>query len=269
MALRGDVIVLCYHAVSPRWKADLAVSPLALERQVGLLLRRGYRASTFSDLIAQQPGGRRFAVTFDDSYRSVIEHAFPILARLGVVATVFVPTDFVGQERPMSWPGIDEWLGTPDEQELVPMGWNELRDLIRAGWEVGSHTCSHPRLTTLDARQLADELLRSKVTCEATLQVPCTAIAYPFGDHDGRVERAVEAAGYLAACTLPVRLAPSQAFAWPRVGVYSDNLGRFRLKASPLVRRVWASPAWRLVEALRRTGLEGAGAKDPGFPADN
>ena len=92
------------------------------------------------------------AVTFDDAYRSVIELAFPILSRLGLVGTVFVPTRFAGGEEPMSWPGIDQWVGGPHERELVPMSWEELGRLAEAGWEIGSPHVSHPRLT-----QVADD----------------------------------------------------------------------------------------------------------------
>ena len=36
-------LVLCYHAVSETWNHQLSVSPAALEAQLSLLLRRGYR----------------------------------------------------------------------------------------------------------------------------------------------------------------------------------------------------------------------------------
>ena len=52
-------------------------------------------------------------MTFDDAYRSVYEQARPVLESLGVPATVFVPTALVGSERPMAWPGTDQWLGVP------------------------------------------------------------------------------------------------------------------------------------------------------------
>jgi hypothetical protein len=36
-------------------------------------------------------------------------------------ATVFVPTDHVGSETPMSWPGIERWLEGPLAAELTPI----------------------------------------------------------------------------------------------------------------------------------------------------
>ena len=79
----SDVLVLCYHAVSPNWEADLSVRPEALERQLEMLSRRGYRGATFSRAVTEPPARRTVAVTFDDAYRSVIQLARPILEEFG------------------------------------------------------------------------------------------------------------------------------------------------------------------------------------------
>lgn len=233
----GDTLVLCYHAVSERWPADLSVTPDALERQVGALLRRGYRAVTFAEAVAAGEG-RRLAVTFDDAYRSVRERALPILDRLGVPATLFVPTAYVGDERPMSWPGVDRWLGGEHESELLCLGVEGLADLRGHGWEIGAHTHTHPRLTTLAAEDLAAELERPRALLEQWLGAPCTTLAYPYGDVSPAVVTAAGAAGYEAAASLDATQAPGDPLLCPRVGVYhADPLWRFRLKASPLARR--------------------------------
>ena len=108
------------------------------------------------------PAPRTVAITFDDAYRSVIELAFPILSRAGFTATVFAPTSFVGTEEPMAWPGIDHWRDTEHAAELTPMSWEELGRLAEAGWEVGSHTRSHPRLPEIDDAALDVELRSSR-----------------------------------------------------------------------------------------------------------
>lgn len=84
---------------------------------------------------------------------------------------MFAPTEFIGTEGPMVWPGIDGWLGTPHEHELAPMDWDELAALVDAGSEIGSHGRTHPYLTHLDDATLADELEGSRADCEA--QVHC------------------------------------------------------------------------------------------------
>jgi peptidoglycan/xylan/chitin deacetylase (PgdA/CDA1 family) len=249
-----DVVVLCYHALSPRWTAALSTTPERFASQIGALVARGYRGATFTQAVTAPVAEPALVVTFDDAYRSVIELAQPVLERHGVPATVFAPTDSIGSERPMSWPGISQWLDGPHEHELTPMSWPELRALADAGWEIGSHTASHPYLTQLDDEALADELRRSKIACEREMGTPCTSLAYPYGDVDLRVARACQHAGYSAAAALPVRLGGDDVMRWPRVGIYyADHELRFRLKVSPLMRRVRASWAWSALVAPTRS----------------
>ncbi len=242
----GDPLVLCYHAVSERWPAPLSVTPEAFERQLRRLSRRGFRGVTFDRALSQPSDGPTVAITFDDAYLSVLERAMPILDDVGFPATVFVPTDYPARPaEPMSWDGIDNWLGGLHERELRPMSWEQLGMLAEAGWEIGSHTCSHPRLTTLSDDQLVRELVESRALVAERLGRPCDALAYPYGDHDERVVDAARSAGYDVAGTLPGRLAPTRRLAWPRIGIYhGDDERRFRLKISPAVRWLRGTRAW-------------------------
>ncbi len=244
--------MLCYHAVSPTWEADLSTTPARFERQLALLAKRGYRGLTFTEAASAPADGQIVAITFDDAYRSVIEIARPILERFGFSATVFAPTNYIGTEQPMRWPGIDQWLGGPHEHELMPMSWDELRTLADSGWEIGSHTAGHPHLTHLDDEALAAELAGSKASCEEHMQIPCPSLAYPYGDVDARVVEATRSCGYTVAAALPRRLDPRGPLEVPRIGVYHvDDDRRFRLKLSPLLRRVRSSAAWDSVGTLR------------------
>jgi peptidoglycan/xylan/chitin deacetylase (PgdA/CDA1 family) len=233
----SDSLVLCYHALSEDWPAALSTTPARFAAQLRLLKRRGYRAVTFSELVAGSDEGKRVAITFDDGYKSVGRLAKPLLDEVGYSATVFVPTDMVGWAGPVAWPGVDRWLGGPYEQELIPHTWDELRALADDGWEIGSHTRSHPHLTTLDDERLRAELHGSRRRCEDELGRRCTSIAYPYGDYDARVSAAAERAGYEAGASLA--LTPPRPLEWPRVGVYNIDAGwRYRLKVSPPLRRL-------------------------------
>jgi peptidoglycan/xylan/chitin deacetylase (PgdA/CDA1 family) len=197
----------------------------------------------FRDAISAPPGRRIFSITFDDGFRSIESWAYQILTELDIPATVFVPTEYVGRATPMSWPGIDQWVDTEHSHELHPLDWDQLRFLDRAGWEVGSHTVSHARLTTLSDEALRHELGASLAKCEDEVQQPCSSIAYPYGDVDPRVARAAAAAGYRFGAALPARLHAPRSLEWPRVGVYHiDGDRRFALKTSPLGRRLRSSP---------------------------
>jgi peptidoglycan/xylan/chitin deacetylase (PgdA/CDA1 family) len=250
--MASDALTLCYHAVSEDWKADLAIAPGRLEEHLTFLRDRGYASAPFEDVALGRTTGKAMAVTFDDAFVSVLELALPIFTRLGLTGTVFVPTDYPDSGRAMAWRGLDRWVGTPHEHELACMSWDGLRELRDRGWEIASHTASHPVLTELSDDALAEELAGSRAVCAEQMGGACAALAYPYGDHDARVVRATEAAGYAAAGTLSgrfVRDAPLQA---PRVGVYEfDDRRRFGLKVSPLTRRVRSSRAWARLDALR------------------
>jgi peptidoglycan/xylan/chitin deacetylase (PgdA/CDA1 family) len=233
-----DTLVLCYHALSETWPADLSVRPAAFAEQLEHLHARGYRGTTFEEAVLRPGRGRRVAVTFDDAFRSVATLARPVLDRLGWPATVFTVTRFAASGEPLSWDGISHWASTEHAPELAGLGWEALRDLRDAGWEVGSHTVTHPHLTRTDDATLARELTDSRTAVAGALGA-CSTLAYPYGDVDARVVAAARAAGYAAAAALPAAWHAPRELEHPRAGIYHpDDLRRFRLKVSPAVRRV-------------------------------
>jgi peptidoglycan/xylan/chitin deacetylase (PgdA/CDA1 family) len=239
-----DVMVLCYHAVSPTWTAALAVTPDALERQLSWLAGQGWQGATFSQAVLAPEAPRTLAVTFDDAYSSVLV-AHPILSSLGLPATVFVPTAFATGQEPLRWAGIDQWAHTPDAIELGCLSWDSLGRLAQDGWEIGSHTRTHPRLTTLDADALEVELAQSRTEIGEHLGAECASIAYPYGDVDRRVADAAATAGYTAGASMSSHLTRLGPLRWPRLGIYHvDRFDRFRLKTTRPMRWLRASPFW-------------------------
>jgi peptidoglycan/xylan/chitin deacetylase (PgdA/CDA1 family) len=254
----NDLLILCYHAVSEDWPTEFAVSPAQLGSQLRFFLRRGYRPATLSAALEQPPGSKTLIVTFDDAYASVLERALPVMSALGVSATVYVPTGYVAAEGALQWESMARWLGTAHEDELRCMGWEDLRHLAAVGWEIGSHTRTHPKLPSLTDSELAAELEDSKARCEEEIRQPCRALAYPFSAYDRRVMDAARAAGYESATILDNHLAiragslvrlgkPTEMFELLREGVYRrDGRARLWAKASPLARRARVSRLARI-----------------------
>ncbi len=236
-------MVLCYHTVSPSWECPLAVTPEQLERQLTLLTRRGWVGAKFSDAVLEPPARRTVAITFDDAFASVIDLALPIMSRLGLPGTVFAPTAFMAQRQPLSWPGIEHWLHTADADELTSMSWDDLGSLADRGWEIGSHTRTHPHLTQLDDQRLEEELTISRHECSERLGRTCTSIAYPYGEADARVTARTREAGYMAGAILTGSLRREDHYRDPRIGVYPiDADWRFRLKVWAPIRRLRGLP---------------------------
>lgn len=233
----SDTLVLCYHALSPTWSADLSATPEAFEEQLRALKRRGYHAVTFREAALSTSSKRRVAITFDDAFASVATIGAPILASLGMTATMFAVTGFAERGGRLAWDGIEQWRGGPHDAELQGLDWDALRALRDSGWEVASHTVSHLRLTTLSDADLARELADSRAACTEALGAECRTLCYPYGDVDDRVVAAAGAAGYEAAAGLPARWAPTVPLNVPRAGVWNaDDPRRFALKTSRVVR---------------------------------
>ncbi len=220
------------------------MTPDDLERQIGFLISRGWRATTFSEAVLNPTGRRTLAITFDDAFASVCRYAVPILAGFGVPGTVFAPTSCILTGR-LGWAGIEHWENSPALAELMAMSWDDLGALADSGWEIGSHTRTHPHLTQLDAESLALELEGSREDFASQLGRPSDVIAYPYGDVDARVAERAASAGYRAGAALSSQLKRLGPYRQPRVGIYhEDAWWRFQLKTARAMRELRASPAW-------------------------
>lgn len=193
--------ILMYHQVAeiPR-KLDpkgLAMPPAQFEQQMSYLARNGYLCLTLPEAVRQlRKGGRApaksFVLTFDDGYQSIHSRAWPILARSGFTATVFLVAGLVGS--PSNWAGQEGARSGP------LLSWAEARDLGRRGFVLGSHTLSHPRLSLLDDGAAFEEIWNSRVLLQDRLDTQVDFFSYPYSDSDARIERLVKSAGYTAAC---------------------------------------------------------------------
>ena len=207
------VPILMYHVIadSPAGTPypELYVSESDFAAQMRWLERHGYRAVTQRDVWNHWHRGgtlprKPIVISFDDGYRSVAEAALPHL-------------------RQRSWPAV---LNLTVKNLRVSGGLSQfrVRSLIAAGWELASHSLTHPDLTSLDARTLAREVTRSRAVLRSRFGVPVDFFCYPAGRHDARVIRAVRRAGYLGATTTLDGLArPAEPYELHRVRVSGSD----------------------------------------------
>jgi peptidoglycan/xylan/chitin deacetylase (PgdA/CDA1 family) len=252
-----DHLILSYHGISNSWASGLAVREEILREQLSLLRDRGYEGLTFTEWarrrVSHELPRRSVVVTFDDGYASTLKAA-PILEATGFPGTVFPVVSFLDSGKPLCWPGIDEWIGTEHEHELRPLDWDQLAELRSAGWEVGSHTISHPDLCKVDDGALQLELEDSRAAIAGRLG-RCDTIAYPYGHADERVAAAAAWAGYLAGCTLSRFRLVDEPYRRPRIGLYLNDSGpRLRLKLSRFAATVRGSRLLARLTAPTETG---------------
>jgi peptidoglycan/xylan/chitin deacetylase (PgdA/CDA1 family) len=239
-----EALVLCYHSVSDEWSHPLAVRRRAFERQLASFRRRGFRPITAKELTDGARSGLH--VTFDDAYRDILD-AVPVLEGLGLHATVFAATSFARTGRPLDVPELAAQAAAQPER-IQTMNWDELRELAERGVEIGSHTVTHPHLTRLSDAEVQRELADSRAEIEDELGRPCTLLAYPFGEHDARVQDIAQRCGYAAAFALWAGSSPGRRYALPRIDIYRrDSLLRATLKTSFL-----KPPASALLARARR-----------------
>jgi peptidoglycan/xylan/chitin deacetylase (PgdA/CDA1 family) len=85
--------------------------------------------------------------------------------------------------------------------EFGPVTWEQAREMDAGGVEIGSHTVSHPILTTTDDDELRRELRDSRARLEEELGRGVELFCYPNGACDERVRREAASAGYACAVT--------------------------------------------------------------------
>jgi len=108
--------------------------------------------------------------TFDDANDTDYTLALPLFQSKGIVGVSNIVTDNVGTTGCLTW--------------------DQIVALQNAGWEIASHTVSHPDLTQLDAAGITTELSDSKnILISHGLVVK--NLAYPFGDYNDLVRSIV------------------------------------------------------------------------------
>jgi peptidoglycan/xylan/chitin deacetylase (PgdA/CDA1 family) len=203
-------LALVYHGVAEvslgRDPDRLFVRAEDFRRQVARLQDWGYRLVSFGDLareVERSGGAGHAALTFDDGLVDNLETLAPLLAELGAPATVFVVSGWLGEKHPAApWTRIV----TADE----------LRDLAKAGVEIGGHSVTHADLSALSYEGALEELAQGKRELEEVLGEPVEVAAYPYGRANEETVRAAREAGFHSACGASARGSWSDPLFLPR-----------------------------------------------------
>jgi len=189
-------LILTYHAVQPG-PAPLCIESALFAEHVTTIADAGVPVLTISELVAALRADalpeRAVAITFDDGYASVAEHAAPVLAAHGLRATVFCVAGHVG--------GVSDW---PTQAAWAPRlrlaAAAELVTLVGLGWEIGSHGVEHAPLGRADEQRARCEVVESQATLEHATGARVKSFAWPYGARPSEAAAAVIAATYDAAC---------------------------------------------------------------------
>ena len=224
------------------FKEHITFSADEFERQIAYLKRRGHTFLRMNEIAAASRLGikKPTAIYFDDGYKDNLTVALPILERYSVPATLFVTTGFIdGTDIPWTM-GYRSFLKSQDVPEIewekrihalktlsdnereraireeyersgsdMPhdikslfLSWEEIKRLSDKGWEIGSHSVSHVRLSESVDVMLNMELAKSKQTIEHHIGAPVTSVSFPHGRFSDKVIDAVMKNGYSAAVSI-------------------------------------------------------------------
>ncbi len=206
-------MILTYHKIGTQFELGITTvrryafkGHLDLLRELDMVFAVATRAAG--------SGERRgeVAITFDDGYESVYREAAPEMEARGIPGTVFPVVGSIG--------GCNTWDVSLSPRPFRHLSWNQIRELVKYGFEIGSHTLTHRDLTRLDRPDLRCELERSKKTLEDHLGTAVTGIAYPFGRFSEAVMDEARGVGYLCGFTSVPRT-DGDRMAVGRMGVYS------------------------------------------------
>jgi peptidoglycan/xylan/chitin deacetylase (PgdA/CDA1 family) len=169
----------------------LAGTPFWWDELTRVLLRSAWKSR-----VSLEIGGRRrtFRMSSDEDRVRACVRFHQILRPLG------------DAERTTVLDQLRATCPTPAPPATVrPLTVAELSSLDRApGVTIGSHTKSHPKLTSLEPEERESEIAGSKMELEELLGHTVDLLSYPYGrgqDIDEEAIRTAAASGYRAACT--------------------------------------------------------------------
>lgn len=104
------------------------------------------------------------AITFDDGHSTVYTNAYPRMKKLGMVGTLCITTDWIGDAGRMTW--------------------DQVLEMEADGWEIASHSVDHASLTAITLSQVIDELELSKAALYANGVRKVRGFVPPYGLYD-------------------------------------------------------------------------------------
>src|SRR5262252_5954252 len=197
--MQRGVAVFCYHKIGPAPTATrdpfLYVTPKRFDKELGQLRDAGYSSASLGELTdGQAMSSPKTVITFDDGCTDVLEHGLESLARHKFRAIQFLVSGFLGKRN--------EWDVEKGDVPEQLMDEAQVRQWLKSGHEIGSHSVSHRNLRRLNDAEALVEIRDSKKALEDRFGVQVEHFCYPFGGWNPRLSQLVQEAGYRTACTM-------------------------------------------------------------------
>ncbi|MFO1485903.1 MAG: polysaccharide deacetylase family protein [Verrucomicrobiaceae bacterium] len=223
------VSILGYHDFRDRGGSPMLIAASKFRDQMQAIKDSKIPVISLSDVMAWKRGEKNIpeeaiVITMDDGWEGVYTYAYPILKELGFPFTIYLYKKYVN-------------IGGRS------MSWDQIKEMMKNGCEVGSHSVSHESLkkrpknakTDADVQQwVLSELKDSRDFLEQNLKIKCQSFAYPYGNYDDNILETALQIGYESLVTVN-----GQKVTWDtpngklgRYIIHGDNDTNFKLATS-------------------------------------
>lgn len=199
--LKQFASVLMYHRVNENINEQLSVNVTEFDKMMEVFSKH-YRVISLYELLDGITRGETFdsrtvVITFDDGYKDNYQYAAPILKKYNLPATFFVTSSYIDTQRIFDW---DKGYDT----DYPLMTWDDVRELDKLGFDIGSHTMNHVDLGTVSLEEARAEIYGSKEKIEQEIGRKIDLFAFPFGRKEcirPEVIDIVKDAGFMCCCS--------------------------------------------------------------------
>jgi polysaccharide pyruvyl transferase WcaK-like protein/peptidoglycan/xylan/chitin deacetylase (PgdA/CDA1 family) len=189
---RNKITILSYHSIMrDNWRFSIDADEI--KKQIKYL-KKHYNFITLKMLEDYLNGEKQILkpsiiLTFDDGYSDILKIK-RFLKSNNIKPALFILSD------PQN--ANEKELGT----KRPHLTNKDIHSLIQLGWEIGSHTNTHPNLSLLPPQGLKEEIIKSKLKLEKDLNIPIKYFAYPRGKYNEQALKFVKNAGYSMGLTM-------------------------------------------------------------------
>jgi len=219
-------LILMYHIINkPESVAEVkyACPPEIFDNHMQQLKLNGFNPVSLEQieqhlLFNKALPEKAVAITLDDGFEDNYIHAFPILAKHNIPATIFLASGFLES--------TNQWMTQSQGFTIRKMlNWDQIREMDKHNISFGAHTISHPKLPELNIDSSTYEISASKNTIEENLGKVCKHFAYPYGLFNSENRNSVKTTGYTLACSTRSGFNNKERdpFVLHRIEVYGDD----------------------------------------------
>jgi len=187
------VPIITYHSIDNS-NSYLSISPQIFFLQMAHLKEQGWNTITIPQLLrykfTTKLPEKSVVLTFDDGLQNFYKAAWPILSQFGFTATVFIPTNYIGEK---AW-----WYSDYDLEPLTILTWDQMKELDSHGIDIQSHGCSHNEPNSFDIDDMRYEAQQSKTILEQGLSKSIKIFCFPFGQTPPTMIEILKSCGYVA-----------------------------------------------------------------------